>query len=171
MIRMATIHNFSIGSNQTRVFVISNGSVSESNAAALTYCGTVAIDLIAINAVGQSVTIGEARRRSQNCDQAPGGIVLSVIGSRIAAQPQPVSYSVSSGSSALVIGSINKSESPDGDQGAPSDPNFGGEPPVVDPDAPPGPSSPAPLPSGNGNTGFGTVSSAGSQLGITGGNT
>lgn len=171
MIRMATIHNFSIGSNQTRVFLISNGSVSESNAAALTYCGTVASDLVAINAVGQSVAIGEARKRAQNCDEAPGGVVLSVIGSRIASQPQPVSYSVSSGSSLLVVGSINKSESPDGDQAAPTDPNFGGEPPVVDPAPPPASPSPPSLPSGNGNFGFGTVSSAGSQLGITGGNT
>lgn len=168
---MATIHNFSIGSSQTRVFVISNGQVSESNADAFTYCGTVPLALVATNAVGQSVTIGEARRRSQNCEEAPGGVVLSVIGLRIAAQPQPIAYAVSSENSTLVVGSVNKSEFNEGDSGPPSDPNFGGEPPVVNPDAPPGPGSPPSLPSGNGNTGFGFVSSAGSQLGITGGNT
>lgn len=174
---MAVINNISVGRDETKRFRIYRGNVEEISQAQATECSGSNLTIVAFNAVQQRVSGGSAIEFTQTCQAYPGAIIHTVVGSWVWSQPQPISYAISKNNVTLVVGSIGKSESGGGDDGgtsepeAPADPNFGGEPPVVDPDAAPPPGSPPSLPGGNGNTGFGGVSSAGSQLGITGGNT
>lgn len=169
---MPVINNFSVGRNETKRFRIFKGNVSEITAEQSTECSGTALTVVANNALQEPVSGGGAREFSESCAAYPGAIIHQVLGSSVWQQPQPITYAISKNNVTLVVGVIGRSESGgDTDPEPPSDPNFGGEEPVVDPDAPDAPGSPPALPTGNGNTGFGSVSAAGAQSGITGGNT
>lgn len=169
---MAIINSFTIGRNETKRFRIHGGTVQEVTQAEATECTGTALTVVASNAVGEIVTAGSAFEFSDACAAYPGAIIHTVIGSSIWSQPQPISYAISKNNVTRVIGSIGQSTTSGGgeDPEPPSDPNFGGETSVTDPEEPPAAVPPPPLPTGNGNTGFGSVASAGSELGITGGN-
>lgn len=170
---MAIINSFSIGQNEIKRFRIFRGNVEEVTQAAALQCTGTALQVNGKNALGEIVSAGSAFEFSELCDGYPGAIIHTVTGSLIWSQPQPLSYAIVKNNVPLVLGSINKSTTDGGDSepDPPADPNFGGETPVENPDAPGPPSAPPSLPSGNGNPGFGSISGGGSQLGITGGNT
>lgn len=168
---MPAINNILVGRDQTKIFRIFNGSVDEITSSQSAQCSGTALAVNASNAVQQTCSGGFAKEFTETCAAFPGAIIHEVLGSSVWAQPQPITYAITKNDVTLVVGTIGKSES-GGDTGPepPSDPNFGGEDPVPDPDAPDPPSEPPPLPTGNGNTGFTTGGTAGAQTGITGGN-
>jgi hypothetical protein len=177
---MPIINNFGIGRDETKRFRIYRGRVDQVTAAQASECSGNPLIVFGSNAFGERVYAGGAIEFTEACAAYPGAIIHIIEGSYIWSQPPSLTYAISKNNVTLVIGIINQSSgvgggggglAPEPGPGPPSDPNFGGEISVLDPDRPPPPGQPPALPSGNGNTGFGGVSSAGPQLGITGGNT
>jgi hypothetical protein len=179
---MAIINNFGIGRDEIKRFRIYRGRVEQVTVAQASECSGNPLTVVGTNTFGERVSAGRATEFTETCAAYPGAIIHTIIGSFIWSQPPSLTYGISKNNVTLVLGTINQSSGagggggglapePEPGPGPPSDPNFGGETSVLDPDKPPPPGQPAALPSGNGNTGFGGVSSAGPELGITGGNT
>lgn len=171
---MAIIANLSVGANETKRVRILNGSITTITKAEFEACLGSTLKTFASNALGEQTGFGDA---FEACNDYPGGIHVRVSGSAISRQPLPLNYSISSitGDRILVIGTVTVVDGGDGGGGGdsespPSDPNFGGEPPIDLPDIADPPGSPPALPSGNGNKGFTTSTGGGSETGITGGN-
>lgn len=172
---MAAIVNLTVGFGEIKRVRILNGGVTTITKAEYDACLGGSLSVFATNAVGELTSIGTV---SEACSDYPGAIVVRLSGTNIQKQPLPIEFSISSfnGRELLVVGTLDLDGGGDGSGGGgsesspPSDPNFGGEPPIDLPDIADAPGSPPALPSGNGNKGFTTSTGGGSETGITGGN-
>lgn len=169
---MATIHNFSIAKDETKYFRYLNGVVSEIDSNEFTdKFGTSLV--IAAYAGSKSVTVG-AGAIGRTGDKAlyakffgdsvfNYGKIFFILQDYLYGNPAKVQGDITPGTS-------SGGGSQGGSQSGGNVDFTVGDPAVAAPQ-PPQTTANKPLPTGNGNSGFTTTGSAGSELGIAGGNT